>query len=329
MNLPNIPGLDIIVIKKDILLLKQIEPPFRFSCSDGLLILPTKGRNSESIVIDANIEPKYVNKINEIFGPISYYICSHGHMDHIAHVHQWENNGAEIYAPRKEAANLLNLRNFYNCYDFDKMISFEDIEKFGEINKYENSKKATSYKAGSILLFGNLHIKTIPLIGHSISHVGFFIEDEQLLHISCLGFDKKFPEDEGFGPWYGFKQCSIEQYIKDIQKVKNLFQKKCRFLTSSHSYLIRENDKTPFQYMLNKIKENHKKIQNVLKNFDDTHLKNQKIANLAKILFEKDIFFPKKKMKSFLKNIYRLWEYWIIRHHLELIMNKKSIIEFI
>jgi hypothetical protein len=81
--------------------------------------------------------------------------------------------------------------------------------------------------------------------------------------------------------------------------------------------------------MLNKIKENHKKIQNVLKNFDDTHLKNQKIANLAKILFEKDIFFPKKKMKSFLKNIYRLWEYWIIRHHLELIMNKKSIIEFI
>ncbi|TFF90235.1 MAG: MBL fold metallo-hydrolase, partial [Promethearchaeota archaeon] len=281
MNLLNIPGLEIILIKKDILLIKQLKPPFRFSCSDGLLILPKNGRNSGSIVIDANIEPRFVNKINKIFGPISYYICSHGHMDHIAHVHQWENVGAEIYAPNKEAGNLLNLWNFYRCYNFDKMISYEEIEKFGEINKYRNCRKINSYKPGRVLSFDKIDIRTIPLQGHSIGHVGFLLEEERLMHISCLGFDKKSPELDGFGPWYGFKQCSIRQYIKDIQKVRDIFHKKCKLLTSSHSYLVEENDNNPFEYMLQKIKERHMKIQKSLMNLNNFSLRKQNLGYLT------------------------------------------------
>ena len=39
-------------------------------------------------------------------------------------------------------------------------------------------------------------------------------------------------------------------------------------------------------------------------------------AKVSKLL-EMDLFFPKHKIKGFLKNIYAFWESWIIKHHLE------------
>ncbi|MEJ2250082.1 MAG: MBL fold metallo-hydrolase [Candidatus Lokiarchaeota archaeon] len=298
MNFPNIHGLNIIPIPGNIFLLKQLNPPFRFSCSDGLLILPMKGRNRQTIVLDANVEPRFVNKINKIYGPISDYICSHGHMDHIAHVHQWERIGAKIHAPKQEASNLLQLKKFYDCYGINKSVSYKDIEKFGKLNKYLSCGKVLNFNPGTTLEFENLKIKTIPLTAHSISHVGFYLKNERLLHISCLGFDKKGPEEDGFGPWYGFQQCSLKQYLKDIQYAMNLYQSNCKTLTSSHSYVVEKNDLTPFDYMRRKIKENHLRIQKSLKN-STIILKKEKTENVIQKLLKKDMFFPKEKMTGF------------------------------
>ncbi|MHA1285546.1 MAG: MBL fold metallo-hydrolase, partial [Promethearchaeota archaeon] len=108
MNVPAINNLKISLITPDIWLIHQIKPPFYFSCCDGLIILPKEGKSKETIVIDLNIEPEYVEKIDRIIGPVSDYICSHGHLDHIAHVHAWENIGAKIHAPYPESENLLD-----------------------------------------------------------------------------------------------------------------------------------------------------------------------------------------------------------------------------
>ena len=83
MALPKIDNLEITKVTEDILLVHQIKHPFFFSCCDGLLILPKKGRNYRTISLDLNIEPKYVNLLNKVYGPISDYVCSHGHLDHI------------------------------------------------------------------------------------------------------------------------------------------------------------------------------------------------------------------------------------------------------
>ncbi|MHA1327278.1 MAG: MBL fold metallo-hydrolase [Promethearchaeota archaeon] len=108
MHVPEIKNLKISQVTPNIWLVHQIETPFYFSCCDGLIILPKKDRNKKTVVIDLNIEPEYVIKISEIVGPISDYICSHGHLDHIAHVHAWENIGAKIHAPYPESENLLD-----------------------------------------------------------------------------------------------------------------------------------------------------------------------------------------------------------------------------
>jgi hypothetical protein len=160
----------------------------------------------------------------------------------------------------------------------------------------------------------------------TVSYV-FNIRDINILHLSCLGFDKQSHETDGFGPWYGFKQCDLQQYIKDITYSKNFFQEKCKLLTTSHSYLIKSKDLTPFTYMLGKIKENHQKIKINLENLNNKSLFLDNKEVIIKRLLEKDIFFPKKNMKAFLKKIYSLWEYWIIRHHLDVMVNHNG--EFI
>jgi len=314
MALPLIENLEINKITDDILLVHQIKVPYYFSCCDGLLILPKKERNETTIAIDLNIEFEYVKAINNIYGPISTYICSHGHMDHIAHVHAWEDLGAIIYSPNPEAKTLTDLHEFYKCYEWEEMVEYPIIEKFGEKNKYKACKNVRSFTPGDNLKFENIEIETIPLTGHSVSHVGFFLPKEEILHISCLGFDQLKPGIDGFGPWYGFKQCDISQYLDDINKAEIIFLEGAKFLTSSHSYVVKAPDKSPFEYMRRKIKENQQKVDKALMNIKQTSNFEEKIE----LLLKKDIFFPKRKMKDFLYKIYSFWEYWILVNHIKM-----------
>lgn len=313
MSLPQIDNLQIRAVTEDILQIHQIKTPFYFSCCDGLIILPKKGRNKFSIVLDLNIEPEYINKIIEIYGPISNYVCSHGHMDHITHIHAWEDFGALIHGPNPEAKNLIELDNFYKCYGWNDGVDFAAIKKFGELNKYEICKNVKLFNPGDKLKFDELEIETVPLLGHSNSHVGFLLSSEKVFHITCLGFDKPKPEIDGFGPWYGFKQCSISQYLNDIDKAEFIFLESAEYLTSSHSYIVKNPDRSPFEYMRNKINNNQKKVDKALLNIKTTPNFEEKVKKLLKL----DIFFPKKKMKGFLKEIYTFWESWIIIKHLQ------------
>ncbi|MHA1273367.1 MAG: MBL fold metallo-hydrolase [Promethearchaeota archaeon] len=313
-----INGLIIKEVNNNIYLIHQEKPPYRFSCCDGLLIAPKKGRNKESIALDINIEPKYIKFINDHFGPVSNYVCTHGHMDHIAHVHAWEKLGATIYAPSTESNHLLSLKYFYYNYEFHKVFPFDIIKKFGELNKYKRCRDVIPFKPGDILKFENLQIETLPFSGHSRDHVGFLIPEERLIHLSCLGFDKPSPEKDGFGPWYGFRQCSIEQYLLDISFAEEKYKNWADYLTSSHAYIVKKPDFSPFSYMRNKIEQNQARVDDALKKIEF-----KENRSIIKQLLDLDLFFPKKKLKGFIFKIYSFWEYWIIKHHL----NRSKIIK--
>jgi len=300
-------------VTRDILLVHQNKPPFYFSCCDGLLILPKQGRNSKTIVLDLNIEPEYAQAINKKYGPISDYVNTHGHMDHIAHVHAWEQLGITIHAPFPESNNLMNLRYFYETFGWKEGVDFSVIEKFGEINKYQECNNVQVFKPGDTLQFEHLKCKTINFKGHSQSHIGLLLPTEKVFHISCLGFDQMSPKKDSFGPWYGFKQCSIEQYLEDITWAEEIFLKKAKFLTSSHGYIVKNPDTTPFEYMREKIRKNQELVDRGLKTI------NLKLEFEEKIkqLLEMDLIFPKRKMKGFLEDIYRFWEKGFIEKHVK------------
>jgi len=313
MFLPEIENLEIKYVTNDILLVHQIKPPFYFSCCDGLIILPKERRNSNTIVLDLNIEPNLVNQINQYYGPVKSYVCSHGHMDHITHVHQWETIGADIYAPLPEHAYLLDLNNFYKGFEFNEVMEFSIINKFGSMNGYERCQNVIPFKPGDSLKFEEVTIETIPFLGHSKAHIGFIIPNEKIMHISCLGFDLIEPGGEGFGPWYGFNECSINQYLKDIEVAELAFLERSDYLTSSHSYIVRNPDKTPFTYMREKIVKNQSLVDQAIMRLNIVQKSEVEIRNILEL----DLFFPKRKMKGFMLEIYKYWESGIIRKHIE------------
>ncbi|MFW9821004.1 MAG: MBL fold metallo-hydrolase [Candidatus Thorarchaeota archaeon] len=313
MALPKIDNIELRKVTENILLAHQKKPPFYFSCCDGLIILPRKGRNLETIILDLNIEPNLINQINKYYGPISNYVCTHAHMDHMAHIHQWESLGASINASNPEHLYLLDLYNFYEGFGFDEVMDFSIIKKFGQLNGYKKCINVKPFNPGEKLIFENLIIETIPFLGHSKAHVGLFLPEEKILHISCLGFDQSRPDDDGFGPWYGFEECSIDQYIKDIDLAELIFLEKTDLLTSSHSYIVKNPDKTPFTYMRDKIAKNQDLVDQAIITLKPSDPPEISIEDLLKL----DLFFPKRKMSGFMLEIYNFWESGIIGKHME------------
>ena len=308
-----IPNLNIISLPENILLVHQVKTPHYFSCCDGLIIMPMEGRNEQTIVVDLNIEPVLIDKLYPYIAPVSMYICSHGHMDHITHVHKWESLDAQIFAPEPEHSYLLDLANFYTGYGFDQALSFETIEQFAKVNMFKPCNSVISFKPGHKFQYNNLHIETIPFLGHSKAHVGFLIPRERILHISCLGYDLVFPGSQGFGPWYGFKECSLDQYLEDISKAEYIFLNQSDILTSSHSNIVKFPDTTPFTYMRNKIQSNQEKVNQAIRSLNIKDFSTQSLQELLKL----DLFFPKRKIKGFMKEIYNFWESGIIEKHLK------------
>jgi hypothetical protein len=313
MSLPKIDNLDIREVTEDILLVHQIKTPFLFSCCDGLLILNKNGRNTSTIALDLNIQPKYIKIINDLYGPVSNYVCTHAHVDHTSHVYAWEQLGTMIHAPNPEANFLLDLSNFYRGFGFDEAMDYSTVVKFAELNGFHKCKYVNPFTPGDSLLFDNFRLDTISFKGHSKSHIGFLLPKEKVIHISCLGFDKPKLKLDGFGPWYGFKNASISQYFKDIDLAESIYLNDANFLTSSHSYIVKNPDTHPFEYMRTKIMDNQKKVDKVFRETDFSQKSEDEVVDQ---LLKRDIFFPKRKLKDFLFEIYTFWESWIIRKHI-------------
>ncbi len=308
-----IKNLEITNVTEDILLIHQIKPPFDFSCCNGLLVLPKEGRNKDAIALDLNIEPKLSLELFKAYGHVSDYVCTHGDMNHMAHIYGWEALEANIYAPNPEHMNMIDLYNYFNAFNFADITDFETIEAFADLNGFALCKNVKSFEPGDTLKFEDLEIATISFKAHSEGLVGLFLPEEKIFHISSLGFDKPDPETDGFGPWYGNKKCSLEQYHEDIDKAEELFMEEAEFLTSSQGYIVEKDDKSPFDYMRRKIKEKQEKINesiltlNLSTDFEDC----------VELLLGEDLFFNKRKMKGLLRIVHTSWENWIIRNHLQ------------
>lgn len=297
----------------NILLVHQVKAAAQFSCSDGLLVLPKEDRNTQTIAIDLNIEPEYIHAVYDKYGPVSDYVNTHAHMDHIAHVHVWEELGAVIYAPDPEAKYLTDLQEFYKGYGWDEKHDFSLIRQFSELNQFHECNRVIPFSPGDTLQFENFTLETIPFKGHSKAHVGFLLPKEKTLHLSCLGFDQPSPGMDGFGPWYGFKESSIDQYLKDIDHAELVYKEKADFMTSAHAHVVQNPETDIFDYMRLKIYERQQIIDHELENLPPQSTIEDKLSNLLEL----DLFFPKQRIKGFLKDIYTFWESWIIRHHVK------------
>ncbi|UYP47718.1 hypothetical protein NEF87_004003 [Candidatus Lokiarchaeum ossiferum] len=321
MDLPNLENLEITQLTPEVFFIHQIKASSYFTRSDGILLLPSISKNKTPVILDLNLEPKEIMLVYDTFNLSQYskidYIISHGHMDHIANVYKWEELGATIHCPDEHKEKLVDVTHFYGDYGFYKGVKKKIVEKFAPMMGYHECKNLPqTFKSGNTLVFDLLKIETISLYGHSVGHVGFFLPDIQLLHISCVGFDLQDPKElnRGFGPWYGFDECNLDIYQADITKLEKKFMEEAKIMTSSHSYIVYKKNSFPFDYMRKKIENNQKKVDDAIRTL---HIDQLSQKEQLQLLLDQDIFFPKAKMISPLREIFTYWEKGIIKHHLK------------
>jgi len=316
----------------------------RFSSCDGLLCLPDNYSTNQVdpldqadkakpidqvksveiedpiIVLDLNLETPCFDEIIERFhlnqAPKIEYYVSHGHMDHIANVWQWERLGANIHLPAPYPSEFLtDSLVFLSHFRFAEYSTLESGHMLCSSNSFHPCKRpAHTYIPGEPIRHGKWDIQTLPLFGHGQGHTGFFFPRREILHMSCLGYDLRSPDDKGFGPWYGFPDCSLPEYWKNIADMEQKFLIECQdpILTTSHATVLTEKTAFPFTYMREKIISTHQKIRDISK----THgLETTNEVEWVKAMIPHDPLFPKKKMRPWLKDIYGLWETWHLKHH--------------
>ncbi len=207
-----------IQITKEISLLEQ----HKFPNCNSLLI-----EDDIVLMIDAGFGNELLKKFLQE-NRIDILITSHVHPDHVAGNSIISNlSSAKIFVPKQDLGLSQSLdklkkkigikgESVENTWD---IIIKNTVDFQGDTYGNENT-----YQDGYIFDLGKVKLKAIYAPGHSDGHYCFFAEDENLLFASDLGFDT-------FGPWYGYLDSNLSDYMNTLESIKNINIKKC---LSSH-----------------------------------------------------------------------------------------------
>jgi glyoxylase-like metal-dependent hydrolase (beta-lactamase superfamily II) len=157
---------------------------------------------------------------------IDVLINSHTHPDHVAgNSLVSETTSAEIYVPEQEEGNTLSLDRMKGMLGvLGKYVesSWEKIVK--DVMEFRESKREITYGEGHVFDFGKTRMEAVHTPGHSSGHFCFLLHGEEFFFSSDLGLDS-------FGPWYGYLNSSLEDYLYTIEKIKKTGFKR---IISSH-----------------------------------------------------------------------------------------------
>ena len=158
------------------------------------------------------------------------------------------------------------------------------------------------FEDGYTFELGSRKLEVIHTPGHSIGHCSFFEPDKKILFSGDIDLTS-------FGPWYGCIDSDIGDFVKSINKLKDL--KPNVVVTSHHRGLIKDDIKDWFDRYLRKIHERERKLLDFLateKTFD-------KIVN-------RTIIYENSKLP---KEFFLPFEIIMIEKHLEKLIGKNLV----
>ena len=292
--MPNI--LQKIQITKEISLLKRHKFPY----CNSLLI-----EDDIVAVIDAGFGNELIKKFFQE-NRIDILITSHVHPDHVA--------GNCVIAAISEPEIFVPEHDIGLAQSFEKLkkvigIWGQPVENAWDVvikdtldfHGYEYGAENT-YKDGHVFDLGKVKLQAIHAPGHSDDHYCFFVEKEDLFFASDLGIDS-------FGPWYGYKNSNLTDYIQTLKSIKKMGHGRC---TSSHFDNILYDPDVWLDRCLKLISTREDKILRLLWKKPDSIIelaKNQIIYNAVE-----NFQWP---MKDFIIH----FEQNMIKEHLKILLN--------
>jgi glyoxylase-like metal-dependent hydrolase (beta-lactamase superfamily II) len=282
--------------------------------SNGILVKNVE--NSRNILIDCNFNYDEIQTLNDSLNNGIYaHYSSHTHLDHVSNLHFYEDLGIKTYCPVPEDRYLKDMNIFMKENGMTDC-GIDDIFRnivYQELN-FKNLKFGNAFKPGATFNYGIISLETFHIPGHSPGHTAYLIRDKtksrrKVLFVSDIGIEKS-------GPWYGLKHCSLKDYRESIKKIEDIYLSDDIILTSGHGKSYFTKQPQIFKNTLKRIEINEGKV---LKMFNSEKPKSLKEITLKGVFYSENHI---KRLPTDFKKIHFFWEWCIILHHINELIEK-------
>jgi glyoxylase-like metal-dependent hydrolase (beta-lactamase superfamily II) len=271
----------------------------RFPYSHSVII---KDRNEESVLLDTGCGIEILQELKKRFR-FSSIINSHTHPDHTAGNWLFENEVRAIYVPQEgfnTSGNMIALS--------------ERLAEPGPLAKYwkefvaktmgfRDCRPTDIYGSKSSFDFAEVSLQPIHTPGHTMDHYCFYEPNLKIL----FSFDYDLTS---FGPWYGHRESSIEEFKKSIADLKEL---DVNVWVSGHKGIITKDIKKQLDEFNSKFNARDEKIITLLKN---------ECRTINQLVEEAPIYGK----FTYAEPLLRYWEKNMIGKHLEQLINQGRVI---
>jgi hydroxyacylglutathione hydrolase len=267
----------------------------RFLCS-GVIV-----RDRATVFLDINLGEAETRVLLETEKP-EFGLTSHYHLDHsLGGAYILEYSSAEFFVPSPEAKYLKDLDYFFARTGGEDPF-FNHWKGFVKRRiGFEGFKGFSTYDRSLRLNTGTVKMEFLMAPGHSPGHTTVHFPGQGILFTGDLGLGP-------FGPWYGFEDCDIRQFIQTILELKSMRPK---FLLTSHNGIIRENIDMAFDRCIDAFFIRESAIRKKL----EWGLSKDEIV-------EEGIYFRnKEKMQGPLRLFLPMWDSVMFDLHREIIMD--------
>jgi glyoxylase-like metal-dependent hydrolase (beta-lactamase superfamily II) len=282
------------------LLLVHGENGGRFPFSHSAII---EGRRDRAVLLDTGCGIGTLKELKRRFN-FDYIINSHTHPDHSAGNWLFKDDVSAIYVPREgydTAGNMIALS--------------ERLAEPGSLAEYwrdlvrnamgfKDCKPTDSYDSRSSFDLGEVTLQPIYTPGHTIDHYCFYEPNMKVL----FSFDYDLTS---FGPWYGHRESSIDEFKKSIAHLREL---DVEVWVSGHKGIITKDIGKQLDEFESKFSVRDEKIITLLRN--EYRTINQ--------LVEKAPIYGK---FAYAEPLLRYWEGNMIRKHLEQLIRLGRIVK--
>lgn len=225
-------------------------------------------------------------------------IITHYHPDHSPLGHLvLEYSDAELFIPAGEE-NCFSSLDFlidHTAAPFGAAEAWKDVVV--NMLHFEEVHQFRSYDRDAIFSLDHTRMELIRTSGHSPSHTSFWFPEERIIFSGDLGIDR-------FGPWYGWADCDLGDYVESLMRLKSLGAK---VLLTSHGGIISQDIEKAFLRCLGELLHREDRIGERL----------DKGLSKEDIISEGICYRNKMRVNEPIRAVLFMWESVMVDHHLK------------